>query len=427
MFENWSANTKAAIAAIIFSMAFTDCACAKTVAESSAHVTAAASRAMILADGIANMIMRIAPYKRFDLHTKTADMTTGRTPGSACEALKFLIAYSQVRPDNKPVNEKIESLAQWIARLQATNRDLPSYGGVPSTPDLPFPQNQYYYAIDSAFCADAMIRLYRRSYDTRYLRSAVAFADHLVAMQGGPESWPLGLAAAPYGFCEFSTQENAHAAWNCDAYVKLFVALAPLKEISRLTGNPLYYDVALKARHFLVPGLSGAWEYAEAPGRCCSEISGEPHWRRISGSHGEKDWFVYGDTLAYALSGLYQFDEDRTDVKKLYLDFTAYGPGGPRTQTYDGRIAYAGYLAPQTRTADDLSAYYDLTTLGILYPLRAELEPEDAKLSSDALLKYMGTASSASWLLRMDFSAPAHEIVDITTLANIGMACLSIR
>jgi hypothetical protein len=307
--------------------------------------------------------------------------------------------------------------------LQDTRDGSPSYGGVPSTPELPPPANHYFYAIDAAFCGGAMFALYDLAKDDRYLRSGLRFADFLVHMQSAPGRPYARPAGEPDGFCEFVVNTGQGVAWNCDRHVKNLSALPVLRRAALLSGNPRYETAGKSARAFLLDGLSGAWEHADAKALAdCQEVRCQGIWRRVQGPQGQPDTFVYGDTLAYALRGLFEYEGPSPTVRNLYDSFAGYRGKDAKTRRYDGRIAFAGYMHPANASPDAFSAYYDLVTLGILHGLRRAVRPDHFSVADEVLRQRVASAAALSWKMEFDLSVPAGEFVDLTTLANLGEA-----
>lgn len=373
---------------------------------------------------IVNFVIAHAPYKQIDAATGSPNVKIGRAPASACEVMRFLTFALLANGADQPARTKLNALADWVIGLQVTDRKLPHYGGVPSTPDLQPPANQYYYTIDGAVCADAMFHLHRLSGDARHLASARAFADFLVSMHVGPGGGPQ--RARRTGFCELVAILKNRPAWVCDVYVKNLLALPPLQRIAEATSTKLYGEVAAEARAFLLPGLEGLWEFATAgSARQCTAKTCKPDWRRVQGPHREPNHFVYGDTLAYALRGLYESEGASDTVTKLYRRFASFKGQHERTTAYDGRIALAGYIIASTAAPDHFSGYYDLVTLGILHDVRRAAAPQDVVVANAALAALPKQATSLSWRMNFDGTLPKSEFVDLTTLGNIGEALLS--
>jgi hypothetical protein len=366
-------------------------------------------------------VIKHAPQKQIETATGKPNAKIGRSPGSACEVMRFLARAIETGTATEGARDKLLSLADWIMSLQSSDTGKPWLGGVPSTPDLPAPGNRYYYTIDAAFCGEAMLRTFQVSADERHLKSAVDFADFLVAMHQGTAR--QGGSAAT-GFCEFVIG-TGRGTWQCDTFVKNLIALPVLRDVARQTGQERYNATAARARAFLVQGLAGAWEYAEASGgAACKSGSCAPVWRRVQGPHKQRDYFVYGDTLAYGLRGLFDYEGASPTVRKLYADFAGYRGKGAKTKSYDGGIAFAGYMRPDVREPDDFSAYYDLVTLGILHKLRRATEPDHFHRASGVLKKIVEGAGGFSWKMQIDLTVPASDHADLTALANLGEALL---
>lgn len=365
---------------------------------------------------IREAIITHAPYKQWDIRTGAGDQSIGRTPGAACEAIRFLAQDAAVNGSHASRAAAIR-LSDWIVSLQEASRHLPVAGGVPSTPDLPAPANTYHYAIDAAFCAEAMMDMAGLTADRRYTRSALDFGGFLLAMMRDENGMRL-RNATDSGLCEAVLQSSsAIPAWNCRRYTKSLMALPVLARLHSLRPNRGYRAAAAQIRKTLMPGLEGFWEYAEGPVR-------QAQWRRIQGSHGEPDHFVYGDTLAYGLQGLFRFEGDSLDVRRVYQRIMEIRSRTPDTSGFDPLIALPGYITAQDAAPDPLSAYYDVVTSGLLHPVRMGLAPDDARNSAGALRKIVLAAPQLTWRVNFSLRPPAEEIADISTLSASGLALL---
>lgn len=374
---------------------------------------------------IRDVVLRHAPYKQVAPETGKPNLKIGRAPGSACEVIRFLTLLARIDPSDAQVLAKAKSLADWVIGLQERNESSPVYGGVPSTPDLPPPSNRYFYAIDAGFCGTAMLGLYDLTKKEAYRDAGLRFTDFLVNMQSSatrPYARPAGL---PDGFCEFVIDHGPQPVWNCDRHVKTLSALPVLRRAAAVSGDPRYDAAAKSARSFLVEGLTGAWEHAEAAAAAqCRDRDCPNIWRRVKGPKGEPDTFVYGDTLAYALRGLFEYEGPSPDVRTLYERFSGYRSNNDRTRAYDGRIAFAGYLHPASASPDPLSGYYDIVTLGILHGMRRAVRPDHYAVADRVLRTRLADAARLSWRMELDLGLPESEHVDLTTLANIGEALM---
>ncbi len=372
------------------------------------------------------LVLRHAPFKQVSSSTGDPNPQIGKAPGSACEVIRFLTVLIRSDPADTAALAKAEALADWVVGLQEMREGRPSYGGVPSTPDLPAPANRYFYTIDAAFCGGAMFALHDLTKTDRFLRSGIAFADFLVRMQNAPSRPYARPAGAPDGFCELIVDTGEAPAWNCDRHVKNLAALPVLRRAAVLSGDTRYDAAARSARAFLVDGLAGAWEHADAPSLAgCAGPGCRGIWRRVPGPQGQPDTFVYGDTLAYALRGLLEYEGPSATVRGLYDAFAAYSGKDPKSRSYDGRIAFAGYMHPASKSPDPFSAYYDLVTLGILHGVRRAVRPDHFAVADNVLRQQLASAAQLSWRMDFDLSVPASAYIDLTTLANLGEALLA--
>ncbi len=362
-----------------------------------------------------------APLKQIDPRTGKGNANIGRTPGSACEVIRFLVQAIKAGDTEPATRAKLKSLADWVISKQSLEQGRPWYGGVPSTPDLAGPAGGYFYTIDSAFCGDAMLRLHALTSEQRYLGAAIRFADFISGMHSGPAR----LKRPPEnGFCDFVVKTR-QPTWNCDNHVKNLIALPTLKRVGELTGKGTYKQVAQNAREFLVPGLLGAWEWADsASSSSCKDGGCSTVWRRIDGPQKQKDYFVYGDTLAYGMRGLFEYEGASDDLSTAYARFSTYSGTDARIEKYNGRIAFAGYLRPSEAAPDSFSAYYDIVTLGLLHEVRRAVAPRDFAEASQLLTSRGLAAAAKSWKANFDWSVSVGDNIDLTTVAAVAEASL---
>ena len=374
-----------------------------------------------LTDAIA-ALMEQAPRKQIDPRTGDVNREIGRTPGAACEVIRFFSRVLTLYPQRDDIRGKLIALSNWVVGLQSHDAGTQWFGGVPSMPDLPGVAAHYYYTIDAAFCGNAMFAAYRVTRDHRYRRAAYRFADFLLAMHRGPDR--PAAASGVTGFCEFVIAGQP-GVWNCDNYVKSMLALPVLAQAARLKPDDSYAKAAAEARAFLVPGLAGAWEYASAASvRSCAVGDCVPQWQRVPGPRKERNWFVYGDTLAYGIRALFEYEGPSDTVRRLYTEFSTY-QGKGSSAAYDGRIAFAGYMKPASREPDPESAYYDLVTLGILHPVRRAIAAADFRIADRQLRDRMLVAASRSWKMDFEKRAETEQFIDISTIANLAEAYLT--
>lgn len=369
------------------------------------------------ADPAANVRRQIvahAPYKQWDLQTGAPNKAIGRAPGGACETISYLVAG--VRPDTAAL-AKAATLADWVLDRQNASSALPISGGVASTPDLAPPSNAYHYSIDAVFCARAMLDMEEATDDRKYDQSAERFGAFLLAMMRDGSGRPIAPGGAGRAPCEAVVQqERSTSAWNCQHHVKMLVALPTLARLEKAFPGRGYAQAAADTRATLMPGLEGLWEYAEPKGA-------RLHWRRIDGPRGERDTFVYGDTLAYALKGLYGSEGASADVQRLYARFAGMAGRDPRTTAYDGHLAFAGYIRVDARgngTPDPDSAYYDIVTMGLLDAVRRDVAPDDARRAYEVMRDSVGPRQAIGWHMRFDLTAKSTGNGDVSTLAAIG-------
>lgn len=363
---------------------------------------------------IRNQVIKSAPYKQWNLQTGAPNMTIGRTPGAGCEAISFFAADMRAN-QNQASQAKAIELADWVIALQA--RKGAAAGGVPSTPDLPAPSNAYYYAIDAAFCGTAMLDLHSVTGDQRYADSAANFGSFILrSMRSSRNSRTDDLDdRAP---CEYVIQEPRRSAkWKCQHFVKNLVALPFLMRLDQIKPGQGYALAARNMRAALVPGLMGLWEYYEPD-------EDRPGWRRINGPYREENYFIFGDTIAYALTGLVAYEGASTDVVQLYTRIANAKGRLPAVAAYDGRIAFAGYLLADG-SPDPASAYYDTVTIGLLQPVRRQIAPNDAARADTIIRTEIASRPSIGWSLTMDRAMNQQSSGDISTLSALGKALIN--
>lgn len=371
-----------------------------------------------------DLLVAHAPFKQVDLVRSRPDLSIGRTPAAACDAILFLLDWLRVSPGDDRARRKADELIAWVTGLQRAARATIGFAGVPSTPDLPSPRDSFFYAIDAAICGDAMLAVALSTARLDAFEAATGFGDFLLMMAGehGARSAKAGLQGAA-AFCEHATPAGAGLELNCDAYLKNAISLGFLRRLAALSGDGRYAASAAAARAFFVEGLEGAWEYAEAPSPCrkspCSRV-----WRRIQGSHGERDVFVYGDTLAYGLRGLFEHEGASRTVRHLYWRLTGFRGRGSATSAFDGRIALAGYLMPATWEPDPRSAYYDLVTIGILGPVRRAVAPGDGRRAADFLRLLDLGRGPVPWAIGFEGQDVGLSTMDLTTVSILGRHAL---
>ena len=371
-------------------------------------------------DGVRDQVIAHAPYKQWDLVTGHPNRAIGRTPGAACEAISYLVEDSRVTGDAAARRKAIE-LADWVIDLQRASSALAVSGGVPATPDLGGVQGTYYYVIDAGFCASAMLDVGQLARDARYDASANAFGGFVLSMMRDASGRHLAAGSPGRGPCEAVVQPaGGKPAWNCRRYVKSLALLPVLSRLEALHPGMGYAAAASDIRSSMLPGLKGMWEYAEGP-------AGDVHWHRIEGPHGEPDTFVFGDTISYALKGLYEYEGASTDVRAVYADAGHPRMHDARTAGYDPRGAYAGYIVASTRSADPFSHYYDIVTMGHMRLVRAGVSPADLAIADDLLVRHVAQSARIGWKMDMMHRVSQTGMGDISTLSSIGTALVAMQ
>lgn len=380
----------------------------------SAHVDAGAQQSTL--DPIRGSISRHAPFKQWDVATGNPNLTIGRTPGAACEAISFLVGDWRTNRRKQSIDDA-NRLGGWVRQLQDSGSSSAVPGGVPSTPDLAGAASTYHYTIDAAFCGTAMLDLADATGDVAARTSAMRFGGFILAMMRNETGRPMTAGATGRAPCEAVVLGSGAPAWNCRRYVKNLIALPFLARLERIDPKAGYAAAARDMRATLVPGLAGLWEYADGS-------TTAPKWHRVVGPHGERDMFVYGDTLAYGLKGLHAYEGASADVRRMYADFTTPRDRVERTRTYDPGVALAGYVVARTRSADPYSAYYDIVTLGLLDGVRRAVAPADAERARRVLSRELAGVDRLGWHMDMSFRPRRTGMADVSTLASVGEAIL---
>lgn len=373
---------------------------------------------------IIDILLEHAPYKQVHIKSGKRNTDIGKVTGGTCEVITFLVKAAQRYPNRKNLKVSLERLAKWVISHQSNNRNSAAYGGVPSTPDLKAPANRYYFTIDAAFCGLAMFDLYGLTKDKAYLNAGLKFARFIQNMHR--QALRQSRNKRANGFCEFVLVPKRKPLWNCNLYVKNLIALPLLKQATKLSGKKSFQKTAETARNFLVTGLKGAWEYADfktlKSKRKRRSLKGI--WRRIEGPYREKNFFVYGDTVAYGLKALHDYEGVSKDLEFLYNKYVSYTGKAQNTKNYDARIAFAGYMKPKEAAPDEFSAYYDLVTLGILHQVRKTLNDEHYKIADAVLKSKVKNVNTLSWKMELDLTIKEDGYIDLVTLANLGNALL---
>ena len=347
---------------------------------------------------INNLIIKHAPYKQYNTKTRQYNANIGRSPAAACESILFLVEYYKLT-GNRETHAKILELTNYI--LAQHDKKLMN---VPASPDLEYPISATYYTMDAALCGEAMLSVYNLFNREEYLLTAISFAKFLDKMHA--ESGYNGL-------CEY--YDRSLDGFNCNTYTKNLIALSFLRKLYDQTGHKGWNILASNIKKFALHGLERGWEFYSVA---------ENKWKRVKGSHGEGDIYVYGDTVAYALKGLFEYEGDSPLVRKIYEHFMTFGGGNLKTKaTYNPKLCLAGYLVYNDHKADADSAYYDVVTIGLLHGIKQKAEPADFKNTCNFLLSQ--DINTMFWYKNYDLKIdPLNPVMDIVTLANIGSAIM---
>lgn len=375
---------------------------------------------------VRDAILAFAPYKQVATSEMRPDTEIGRTPAAACDSVIFLADYLQYRSDDAAARSKLQELSEWVIDHQAQAQRRIGLPGVASAPDADPPYDTFYYAIDGGLCGDAMLAAAAATGEARYYRSALGFGDFILALGAEHRRRSNEAGIRQSAFCEYVAPAGRGLAFNCAAYVKNGLLLGFLKRLSDVSNDTRYAAAASRARPMIVEGLAGAWEYADEPSPCGTAPC-EPIWKRVQGSRAEPDTFVYGDTLAYGLRGLFEYEGASPQVRELYQRLMSFRGRDPRTAAFDPRVAMAGYMKTASWAPDEESAYYDLVTIGILQPIRLSLAPQHSELASRFLSNVISSDGLVPWGVGFEGQDIGIETFDLTTLSVLGRAVLDQR
>ncbi len=356
---------------------------------------------------------------------------------SACIPLTFLSHYYEIIEEDAQVYDKMITLAEFILTQQY--HDDGEYGGnfyvekrqqlldgafYSSQASMAEGQTQYFYPIGAGFCIEALLDIYAITGDARYLTSAEEAAAFIRGMQTPNDSlWKafqleskdgcpnLNLVTPLYqgGISERYIIYPASTAFDNSLKMKMLMALHPLKMLGQVTGNADYAQWAQELRDsVLIDGLRDGYE-TFTPYGCYGD--GENDWSRIGDKH------VYGDSVAYALNGLYKYEGATALVNEVYDFYNAF-TGGVQAPTYNTSISWAGYLLPaEETTGQDGNPYYDNVIAGILMEYRWEGDPDAYAIARARINAFPD--SYFLWGMNMDFT-PLNDWEASTTITQIA-------
>jgi hypothetical protein len=308
---------------------------------------------MNVPDAYYEFIMDNAPYV-YVIPSSGPDLSWGKAAFAAAFAIDFLHeAYSdqQFSSRQTAIYSKIVSLADWILTQQYTSDSLKkAYGG--------FKSNEtgiYHYSVDACRIIPALIKAYKLTGTAAYLSAAkLAGATFLYNMQNPPiptihDKYYGGFARAVTDADDWLPEMDIENLCG-------LIALTLLIEEDPANQNT-YESMMADLVGFLRSGFENLYlTFQPLP-------SGDGQWHRVGLSENE----IYDDPFAYALLGLYEYENWSLTVQKVYSAINAIRASG-QYPAYSPAICWAGYIDVTSRfPACD---YYDAVTSGILWKLR---------------------------------------------------------
>ncbi len=304
-------------------------------------------------DGYYQFLVDYAPYV-YVIPGSGPDLTFGKAAFAAAFTIDFLTeAYNakQFENEQSEIYSKVVSLADWLLTQQyTTDPEKKAYGGFRSTET-----STYYYSIDACRVIPSLLRAYTLTGTEAYLNAAkLAGATFLQNMQNPPVP---SVHDKYYG--GFARAVSDADSWLPEMDIENLYGLIALKMlISEDPSNAAIYESMMTdLTYFLRPGFEECYlEYRPPP-------SGDGQWHRVGTSENE----IYDDSFAYALLGLYDYEEWSPSVDKVYHFINNILANG-QYPAYNPAICWAGYIDVIGRfPACD---YYDAVTAGILWKLR---------------------------------------------------------
>ena len=300
-------------------------------------------------------IMDYAPYV-YVIPESGPDPEWGRAAFAAAFAVDFLFeAYFDADFDDRSaeIEGKIAALADWLLTQQCMDSEKQAYGGFKSTET-----STQCYSVDACRAVPALLKAYELTSNMDYLNNAkLAGGTFLYNMQHKPSQ--LGVHDRYYG--GFARAVTLSDAWLRQMDVECLygrIALRMLCEADA-ANKSTYEDVMTDAAGFYRQGLEDFYLYYDPP------PSGDAAWHRT----GTSDSLVFDDSLAYALLGLYDYEDWSATVQKAYTLINGIGPS-PLYPAYNPAICWAGYIDVVAKTP--ACDYYDNVTAGILGQMRRD-------------------------------------------------------
>jgi len=316
-------------------------------------------------------VMDYAPYV-YVVPGSGPDAEWGRAAFAAAFAVDFLFeAYFDAQFDDQSaeIEDKIVELASWILTQQCTDSEKQAYGGFKSTET-----SVQYYSVDACRTIPALLKAYELTSNTDYLNSAkLAGGTFLYNMQHKPSQ--LGVHDRYYG--GFARAVTLTDAWLQQMDVECLYGLIALKMLceSDPANKNKYETIMLDATGFYRTGIEDLYAYYDPP------PNGDGSWHRTGTNEGT----IFDDSLAYALLGLYEYEDWSLTVQKVYTFINAIGPSRIYP-AYNPAICWAGYIDVVARAP--ACDYYDNVTTGILAQLRRDHDKSACEFSVKVIDKH---------------------------------------
>ncbi len=310
---------------------------------------------MPVPEGYYEYVMDYAPYI-YVTPDVGPDETWGRAAFAAGFAVDFLFeCYFDAQFDTRSsqIEAKIVELADFILAQQCINSQKHAYGGFKSAET-----SAQFYAVDTCRAVPALLNAYELTTNADYLNAAVLAGNtFLYNMQHRPSQ--LGVHDQYYG--GFARAVSLSDMWLGQMDIECLYGLVALRMLceSDPANRDNYETMMADAVNFYRPGLEACYSYFDpAP-------EGDRDWHR----HDQTDSIVLDDTVAFALHGLYYYEDWSPTVQKAYAFINAIG-ASRLYPAYNPAVCWAGYLnvAAKTPTCN----YYDAVTAGILADIRRD-------------------------------------------------------
>jgi len=316
-------------------------------------------------------IIDYAPYL-YVIPPNTPDLTWGRAASAAAFSIDFLYqAYydSQYASKQIEIYNKIVSLADWILTQQYTsNQSKKAYGGFKSTET-----SNSYYSVDASRVIPSLLRAYALTDTNGYLNAAKLAGETFLYNMQHP---PLGIHDKYYG--GFLRAVDINDSWLYEMDIENLYGLIGLKMLAETydTANKTKYETMMSdAVAFLRSGFEDLYlEYRAPP-------TGDGKWYRVGLTENE----IYDDPFAYALLGLYDYEDWSLTTEKVY-NFINTVRASAQYPAYNPAVCWAGYIDVLSRfPACD---YYDAVTSGILWKVRKNHDKSSFEFSMKIIDKH---------------------------------------